>query len=362
MRHSEEWGWKHAFVKFSSDVLVLADPVFITRIQKVSSSPDCIFATPDEAKNLDPGSFKSVLVFLQDNELGVVNDLRSRYPKVMVVSGTHEFSLVSSERLARLKPLRTPPKPATRGPIVFLSTPNAGAEYFAQLLALNGAQQPWEYIGRPFISLSELHDDIDFPELIKNAETRYATDDGMAYIFQTDVLASLFCNTSLTQDQFCQWLKSQNARVATFTNKDKFRQAFIRGLLNSTFNRSVWSMRKKPAFKFKYGYFNSMSTQRALRHLAEGEAMLDEISQQLPHVHHLQLDPSAPAPSQHLPDLMKHLELEMPDTPEWLDYTGSFWQTEDAQLGLQIILRELMDRLGIHTLDQTSPVASNRGS
>ncbi len=351
MRHSEEWGWKHAFVKFASDVLVVADPVFVTRIKKVASNPDCVFADPQDISDLDMGAFKSVLVFLEKNELTVVNELKVAHPDKLVVSATHDFSLVSSERLPRLKVLRTPPKPAPLGPIVFLSTPNAGAEYIAQVLSKNGLQQPWEYIGRPFVSLSELHDDIDFFELIRNAEVRYATDDGMAYIFQTDVLESLFENTSFTEDQFCQWLSDQSARVVTIRNKDKFRQAFIRGLLNSTFNRSVWSMRKKPDFKFRYGYFNSMSIQRALRHLSVGEAIIDRLERQLPASHSLELDPASGVSVQVVRDVATHLGLTMPAEPEMPDYLDSFWQSPDAQKGLQSMLYELVDRLGLHTLD-----------
>lgn len=351
MRHSEEWGWKHAFVKFNSDVLVLADPIFVSRIKKVANNLDCMFAAPQDINDLDMAAFKSVLVFLAENELTVVNELRAGHPDKLVVSATHDFSLVSSERLPRLKVLRTPPKPATSGPIVFLSTPNAGAEYIAQILSKNGLPQPWEYVGRPFVSLSELHDDIDFFELIRNAETRYATNDGMAYIFQTDVLESLFRNTSFTEDQFCQWLSSQNARIVTIRNKDKFRQAFIRGLLNSTFNRSVWSMRKKPDFKFRYGYFNSMSIQRALRHFSVGEAIIDRIEKQLPASHSLELDPANGVSVQAIQDVLLHLGLTMPSEPEMPDYMDSFWQSADAQKGLQSMLYEMVDRLGLHALD-----------
>jgi len=348
MRHIVEWGWVHAFIRLGEDSLVITDSEFLKRLKKLSSNYKCHFTTRDALDRSNLKQYKNILVFLRQGELRLLNELKVENPEINIVSGIHEFSLVSKERAARLKLIRSPLKSNKARPIVFLATPNSGAEFFAEQMGRNGLLQPWEYVGRPFVSLANLYQDIDFFEIIKNTESRYKADEGMAYLFQTDVLEALFSETSLTQEQFVTWLREQNAHVVTFTRTDRFNQAFITGMLKTTFTRSVWTMRTKQDFKFKFQNENFLHILQAFYHIDAGEELLERISANLPDTHSVLLSKALEDPVKALTNIVQHVMLTLPEGPELLDYKNSFWQKTAMQRDLHAVRHNLIDRFGLH--------------
>lgn len=348
MRHITEWGWPHAFVRFSADYLVVADSFFLKKLKKLSNNYVCEFVTTEGLGAVDISRYKNIVVFLQSGERELVASLSKKYPEIIVASGTNEFSLVSEERLPRLRVQRAPVKKCKTGPIVFLSVPNSGAEYFAKMLGENNFLRPWEYIGRPFIGLSQLYDSVDFFELIKNTEDRYPSDNGMAYLFQTDVLEALFTHTALTQQQFTGWLTDIDARVVTFERKGHFSQAFISGLLKSTYNRSIWTMRKAAEFKFKYGSVDCGNIFEIFSQSSKDRALLETLSSQVSCGLNICLEKALDDVDATMIEIIKYLNLELPASVQTLDYNSSFWMQPEILKGKMDMRRTLIDMLGLH--------------
>lgn len=348
MRHIAEWGWLHALVRLGEDCLVVADKDFLTRADKLSDNYKCDFSTVAALGARELNKYKSILVFLQNDELQFIENLRSTYPEVNVVSGCHEFSQVNHERAARLEVIRSAPKATKHGPVVFLSMPNSGAEFLTENLGKNCSLKSWEYIGRPFVSLTKIYHGIDFFEIIKNTENRYKSDDGIAYLFQTDVLEAFFENTDLTFQGFVDWLKVQGASVIILRRSDLFRQAVISGLLRSTYNRSIWTMRKRPNFEFKLRTADVQNVADALLRTIAGEQLLNDFTSKLENVLELQLDDAVLNIEAAIQKVAVHSSLSLSDELEVLDYENNFWHKPEMEKVQVSLRRTLIDRFGLH--------------
>ena len=347
MRHIMELGWLMGFERLGKEGLVVADAEFTERMHKAKSGLKCHFVAPEDLEGLDVAGYEKVLVFVRQGESELIASLKAAYPNLLIVSGIHEFSMVSSERAARTVVLRTPPKDTTKAPLVFLGTPNSGAEYFAKVMGDNGFLRPWEYIGRPFITMSELYTGIDFDTLIKVAEERYRTDEGMAYLFNTDVLNALFENTSLTPEHFNAWLKSTGAKVVTFKKEDKGNQAAMTGLLKPTFTRSVWTMRNKPAFKFKVKQSELKHIYSAFFHLLDGEALLEQVTEGVEGVLHLEHSDIASSAEDSFDRILSCLGLETEASTDLPAHSENYWLQAEGQQTLLNVRADMIDRFGL---------------
>lgn len=348
MRHIAEWGWPHAFRGLDGECLVVCEEDFLNRLRKLPGNISCALIRRDDFSLAYAEEYKRVLVFIASGEMDLVSDIQKAYPDKLVVSAIHEFSLVNRDRLARLKVVRSTPPECEAGPVVLLSTPNSGAEMLSLLFEENGLLSPWEYIGRPFISLSELYKDIDFFTLVKNAAERYRTADGMSYLFQTDVLKALFDNTNFTQQQFVRWLKDEDARVIVMRNSDSISQAGMSGILMSTYSRSSWTMKTKPTLKGGLKPSQFEACMQALVHLKDGEKLLDDITTELLSVYDIQYE-----------DFARNMEDVFAAVCDYLGYTihedFSFKKVKQKQeLGQGLrqnchnFQSELIDRIGLH--------------
>lgn len=347
MRHIVELGWLMGFERLGKEGLVVADAEFTERMHKAKSGLKCHFVTPSELERVDVAGYEKVLVFVRKGESELIASLKAAHPNLLIVSGIHEFSMVSSERAARMVVLRTPAKDTTKAPLVFLGTPNSGAEYFAKAMGDNCLLRPWEYIGRPFITMSKLYSGIDFDTLIKVAEERYRTDEGMAYLFNTDVLNALFENTSLTPEHFNAWLKSSGAKVVTFRKTHKGRQAAMAGLLRATFSRSVWTMRNKPAFKFKVKQSELEHIYGAFFHLQDGETLLTQLTEGVEGALHLEHSDIASSAEVSFERILACFGLEAANAVDLPKYSENYWLQPEAQQTLLNVRADMIDRFGL---------------
>ncbi len=347
MRHIMELGWVGAFNRLDKETLFISDKVFLTKLQSQRVRLQESFITPAQIPEVDFGDFNKILVFLQEDEACLVEKLKKQFPNKLIVSGMHQFSLVNKERQARLKVLRSKPKPCQFGPRIIISTPNSGAEYYASSLGENGLLQPWEYIGRPFITLSALYEGISFSELIKNVEDRYKTNDGIAYLFNTDVLLALLKNTSFTIDQFVDWINERNGTVLTCVSENHLSQACAAGLLKSTFSRSIWTVKKEPKWNFTLESMERQNVYPALFGIAEGEKLIDKLKNKLKNAEHITFEDGLQDVGATFFMISKLFNIPLPAAFSPLKYEQNFWLSNEAQKIGHQVKSDMVDTFGL---------------
>jgi len=346
MLHMNEWRWSHFIRSFNGAHLLIVEPEFERRLLQHGVPHNCDFTSPNKLQEIDLTPFDRILVFSFEREQEIIDQLKAAHPKKIIASGTYEFSMVGADRKPRLLLKRREPRPANKGPVVLIATPNSDAEYTAQVMGGNDLPVPWEYIGRPFISLCELKPDIDFQRLIEVAVKRHASDEGMAYLFHTDVLEALFKHTALTLDVFAAWLREQNARLIVQRRNDKYTQAYLCGQLKSTFTRSLWNMPKRKKFTFKNNISHATHILGALDHMRRGEVMLNDIATAHDNAYEMILEDILEDVPGHVAKIAAHINEKRTDISDVLDYTSC----EELTPGLSEVVseykRELVDRIG----------------
>jgi len=351
MLHVVQWHWPHRIKKFDETCLVVADQEFIDRLQKQGGTYNCSFKTQNDLDKMDLTRIEKILVFLMCQERETVARLKKSYPDKIISSGTYEFSVVDANRIPRMQLKRRAPSKAEKGPVVIVATPNSDAEYLVKTMEMNGLPAPWEYIGRPYISWMKLRGELAFHPLVETAAKRYATDQGIAYLFHTDVLAALFDNTDFSLGAFVEWLQAQQARVILINRRDILMQAYICGQFKNTHERSPWTLSRNRQLTFKNSSFNSLNVLEVLAHLRIGENILGDIAARMTNVHSVVLEDMLEDIEGSIAAIANHIGETPADVLATIEHESCIELMPNLIEVQREFKRQILDRLGITATD-----------
>lgn len=358
------WTWYFVLYSYDSSHLVIADEFFINHLKKaIDENLNCRTATPDEYEDMVTPDIKKILVFTLDDELAIVRKLQAQFSDILVTSATYGYALTGKDRYPRLVEFQPGNHIAAQRPkqtVVFLSSPYADAEFIISAMVENGYPYIHEFLARPFTALLPLCSYFQATRFHYYAEKRYMRDGFFGFLLQTDVLQSLIDNTSFKLRHFIRYLKHRNVRLVLVKRRDHITQAVTAQLFDRTAERSVWT--KKPSKKLltpvKPG--DSTGSLQHLQAIAEGETMMDTLASTGIAVHEVFLEDFVMKQAdsiRRLADFLGH-DLSV-DTPETIDYAQGYETAPVFNKSVTEIRRELMDRLGIHVLDDHNTL--NRG-
>jgi len=351
MRHLSHWSWVHRLYQYSDKHLLIADDFFLDRLHGAREKPLACKTSPvNGCEDAVTDGIQKILVFCQLGELQLVRDLQRKFPNVVVTSGTYGFALTDTSRLAKLRPFQPPAATFASGQVVMLSAPYVDAEFVAHSMAENGMPYCHEYLGRPFIRWLRHHKYFQITRFFDSAMQNFGKDGQLPTLLQTDVLRSVFENTSFSFDKLLKYLKKMDARVIIVRREDKIMQAVTAQLLERTAERSVWT--NKPKKKLGTPFQDNDVHECLERHsgAARDDGILDQIATSGLNVHQVTLEAFMLNQEEGLRDIAGFLGMGLAQSPNVLDYFSAYENAPGVMPGAATFKRAMIDKTGLHLL------------
>jgi len=349
--HVREWNLRHYLVRLDNSHVIVADDEFLSYLSGVKTQSGL---RQRQAKGFDgkvADAVKTVIVFCCDGEEQLVRALRARYPKRKIISGSHELLAIGPQRRPVLSPKLS--ENVTRPqPLIILSTPYADAEFLTVLLQENSDIKIPEYLGRPLISWSALSSGFQPTRLYDRLVRRFASDDKMPMLLQTDVLAAVFKNTSWSMERFVRLCHRYGAKIVTLRTNEPFQQACYGELMDRSMLRSIWQAPLKQPLAVNAKHVGLQNTLKRLDGLAEHQLFLDDIESRLGDCLSLTAGQLIEAPEEHTAKVLEFFGLDVSG-----DVSGDVvsvnrqerYQRLEAFENKKLLLRRnLHDRLGLN--------------
>ena len=351
MRHLSHWSWVHRLYQYSDKHLLIADDFFLDRLHGAREKPLACKTSPvDGCEDAVTDGIQKILVFCQMGELQLVRALQRKFPKVSVTSGTYGFALTDASRLAKLWPFQPPTATFAPGQVVMLSAPYVDAEFVAHSMAENGMPYCHEYLGRPFVRWLRHHKNFQITRFFDSAMQNFGKDGKLPTLVQTDVLRSVFDNTSFNLAKMLKYLKQMEARVIIVRREDKIMQVVSAQLLGRTAERSVWT--NKPKKKLGTPFQDSDVHQCLERYTAaaKDDAILRQVAESGLKVHEITLEAFISNQEDSLRDIAGFLGTDMTQPANLLDYFSAYKNAPGVMPGAATFKRAMIDKTGLHLL------------
>ena len=236
--HAGFMSWVFRFYKYDGSHLVIADKPFIKLIKSAQAAAlSCQFVPPSLAEESVTPKIKKILVLVSSGELALVKKLQSRFPDLIVTSGTYGFSCVGQGRHSTLLPYKPPRKKAITAPIVLITTPYCDGEFVAKSMKENGLPTPFEYFHKQSISWMQIQKDYRLVRFYRHIMDKFGSGEDYAILLQTDFLQTAFEHTGLSKARFVQYLKQIGAKVVFLDQRNTLRQAVVGEIMHNTGER-----------------------------------------------------------------------------------------------------------------------------
>ena len=349
MKHLTHFTWFNAVNNFGDKHLVITEDFLIKRLQNQRKRPAAVkVATPDNFETAISTSVKKVLVFCRRNELAIVRKIRKDHPKLEVTSGTYGFNIFGRERLPKLSEFTQASTQKIATPILVLATSYSDAEFVAKSMAENNLPYFHEFLGRHYGTWAKGHKSFQIARFYNAMDRRYSAEGKMHYLLQTDVLSSMFVNTSFSLARFIRYLEKAHAKVILVRRKDKLAQAVTGQLLNRSSERSVWTKKpsKKIAVKFQAEDISGCIERQLL--LDSEEKILASVAVSCAASMEVFLEDFRENQPAGLASLAAFLEEKPRQPAATFDYDKGYDLAPDLVLAPTEYKRQLIDKLGIH--------------
>jgi len=350
MKHLGSWSWLHMLYQYDDTHLLIAGSFFVEHLKRARKKPLlCKTALPSNFDEAITDKIKKVLVFSEHDELAITRKIQREHPHIKVTSGTYGYALTGKDRYPRLKEYKPAKKlEQTNRPVLILSTPYADAEFITNVMAENGLPYFHEYLGRPFATWLLRHRHFQVGRFYGTAEQHYAKNGTLHYLLQTDVLNSVFDNTSFTLKRFIQYLEVSQAKVILVKRRDTIAQALNGQLLNRTLERSVWTKKNAAPLRCKYLPTDLYGSMHRQNHIVEDEKMLDQIAASRTSTLAVCLENFIEDQSSGLADIAAFLGASLGETIETIDYGAGYEKAPNIVRAPDQFRRELIDRVGLY--------------
>lgn len=351
MRHLSHWSWVHRLYQLNDTHLLIADDFFLDHLHGTREKPLTIKTSPIAGcEDAITDNIQKILVFCRLGELRLVRALQRKYPKVVVISGTYGFSVTDAARMPKLFPYQAPQADVKPGQVVLLSAPYVEAEFIARSMAENTLPYCHEFLGRPFALWLKHHKNFQVTRFFDAAMQHYGSDGRLPTLLQTDVLRSVFENTSFSLSRLLKYLKKIDAKVIVVRRQDKIMQVVSAQLLDRTAERSVWTNRPKK----KLGtVFQAADVDQCLdryTQVSKDSAILDAVAAADLNVHELTLEDFIENQAYGLQAIADFLELNLPQPLNLLDYFSAYANAADVMPGAATFKQAMIDKTGLHLL------------
>lgn len=351
MRHLSHWSWVHRLYQLSDKHLLIADDFFLDRLHGAREKPLAIktsrIAGLDDAVT---DNIQKILVFCQVGELQLVRSLQQKFPHVDVTSGTYGFAITDRARMPKLFPYQAPKAEVKPGQVVLLSPPYVEAEFVARSMAENALPYCHEYLGRPFALWLKHHKNFQITRFFDSAMQNFGTDGHLPTLLQTDVLRSVFKNTSFSFDKLLKYLKKLDVKVIMVRRDDKIMQLVTAQLLERTAERSVWTNKPKKTLGTLIQDDDLDQCLDRYVQVAEDSALLDQIAAADLTVHQLTLEGFIENQAEGLQGIADFLEMSLPQPATTLDYFSAYENAPDVMPGAAMFKHAMIDKTGLHLL------------
>lgn len=347
--HLTHCTWFKAVNSFGKNHLVITEDFLIKRLQSQRKKPAaCKLATPDDFGNVIDVNTKKILVFCLKNELAIVRAIQEDHPQIEVTSGTYGFNLFGRDRLPTLHEFTPVSARQIIAPVVMLATNHADAEFVAKSMEKNGLPYFHEFLGRHYATWVKAHRSFQIARFYDAMDRRYVADGKMHYLLQTDVLNSMFLNTSFSLVRFIRYLEKSHAKVILVSRRDKLTQAVSGQLFNRSAERSVWTKKPSKNITVKYRPDDMSGCVERQQLLASEENILATVAASKATTMEICLEDFIEDQPAGLASLAAFTEATLKHPMAILDYDQGYELAPDLVLAPAEYKRQLIDKLGLH--------------
>ncbi len=349
MKQIGHWTWVHFLYLYNDKHLLIADDFFLERIWQARKKPlACKTATVDDYASAITADIRKILVFCQSNELQLVRSLQRKYPEIVVTSGTYGYACADVSRVPQLVPFQEPSAQRCSSPVIMLSPPYSDAEFVAHSMAGNDMPYCHEYLGRPFALWLKHHKNFQAVRFFDGALQRFGAEDTLPVLLQTDVLRSIFENTSFSLRRFLQYLKKMEAKVIVVRREDKIMEVVSAQLLGRTSERSVWTNRPKKKLGTPFQFKDVDGCLQRFSDVRKDEDMLNQIVASGLQCHQFTLENYVENQEKNLGEIANFLSVPLPEAVNALDYWSAYERAQGILPAVTGFKRAMIDKIGLH--------------
>jgi len=349
IKHLTHCTWFNAVNSLGENHLVITEDFLIKRLQNQrKKNTACKLATPDDFSDAIGANTKKVLVFCLKNELAIVRAIQKDHPKIEVTSGTYGYAMFGRDRLPKLHEFTSASAHPIAAPVIMLATRHADAEFIAKSMEKNGLPYFHEYLGRHYATWVRAHRSFQMARFCDTMDRRYSADGKTHYLLQTDVLHSMFLNTSFSLDRFVRYLERSHAKVILVSRRDKLTPAVNGQLLNRSEERSVWTKKPSKNIAVKYRADDMSGCVERQQLLASEENILATVAASKATTMEICLEDFIEDQPAGLASLAAFTETTLKQPMAMLDYDQGYELAPDLVLAPAEYKRQLVDKLGLH--------------
>ncbi|MBV1901599.1 MAG: hypothetical protein KUG56_08005, partial [Kordiimonadaceae bacterium] len=164
----------------------------------------------------------------------------------------------------------------------------------------------------------------------------------------TDVLESLFENSSFSLERFIAYLQKSGAKVILVERSSVMAQATMGQLLHQTAERSIWTKKPSKKVHIKADGADFLKSWDQRKTILRGVSILDKVEQASVDTMRVTLEEFADHQARHMKDIASFLSVDMGEEVVELAYASKFGMAPDIYPMAAQFQRELIDRLGLH--------------